>query len=459
MTARPPSLPLARLGRALAHRNFRLYFIGQAISLIGSWMQQVAMLWLVYRLTESSALLGLTGFMEQIPTFFLAPVVGVLTDRIHRHRLLLLTQSLMMVQAFVLAGLVFTGRVEVWHLVVLSGFLGVVLAFDSTTRQAFLSEMVPRRQDLGNAIALNSSIVNGARLVGPACAGLLIAVTGEAVCFLLNALSYLAVLGSLLAMRLAEPPPRPAPGPFWHGLFEGLAYAFTCRPIRSLLLLMAAVSFFGMPYRVLMPVVAAQTLGGGPGLLGWLMTASGVGALTAALVLAGRTTVVGLGLRAAFAPVVFGLGLIAFSLSPYVWLSLLILPAMGYALMLQMAAVNTILQTIVAEDKRGRVMSFYMIAFLGTAPLGSLALGNLADHVGAPWALRVGGLGCVAAAGLFILRLRAFGRDLHGIYRRLKILPSPCEMEPIDHPVPPPEPPLAPPVGGAAVASKSPLGA
>jgi MFS family permease len=440
-------LPLsrfARLGRALAHRNFRLFVVGQAISLIGTWMQQVAMLWLVYRLTNSAALLGLTGFMEQIPTFFLAPLAGVWSDRVRRHRLLVVTQSLMMAQAFVLSALVFTGRVEVWHLIVLSGFLGIVQAFDSTTRQGFMSEMVPSRENLSNAIALNSSIVNGARLVGPAIAGFLIALTGEAVCFLLNAISYLAVLGSLLAMNVPPPPPRPPHGPFWQGLREGVHYAFACRPIRNLLFLMAAVSFLGMPYTVLIPVIVSQRLEGGPGLLGWLMAASGVGAFTAALTLAARTTVVGLGLRAAFAPVVFGLGLIAFSQSTYVWLSMAILPVAGYALMMQMASVNTILQTIAPEDKRGRLMSFYMMAFLGTTPLGSLTLGYLAQHaLGATGALLLGGAGCIAAAGLFILRLRPFGRELHAVYRRLDILPRAATMEPIDRCVPPPAEPIA----------------
>lgn len=407
---------LIRVGRALAHRNFRLFFFGQAVSMIGTWVQQVALLWLVYRLTGSSTLLGITGFFEQIPTFLLAPIAGVLTDRWNRRRVLILTQSLMMIQAVLLALLVLSGTAQIWHLLVLSSFLGTVSAFDITGRQAFLSEMVPRKEDLANAIALNSSIVNAARLVGPALAGLIIAATGEGVCFLLNALSYLAVLASLLRMEVTGRAVHASTTRFWEGFRAGFWYTFGNRAIRRLLFLMAAVSFLGMPYSVLMPIVVTEYFGGSAELLGYLMSASGTGALASAVYLAGRPTLKGLGVVVAVAPIAFGTALITVALSRTLWLTLPALVIMGFALMLQMASSNTLLQAISPEDRRGRVMSFSIMSFMGMIPLGSLALGSLAGRVGITMALLAGGIGCLLAAVLFLLQLASFRAEMRLLY-------------------------------------------
>ncbi len=424
-----PSLPLTHAVRALAHRNFRLFFAGQTISLIGTWMQQVAMAWLVYRLTGSALLLGTVTFSGQIPSFFLSPVAGVLTDRINRHRLIILTQTLSMLQALALAALVMTNVIEVWHIIVLSIGLGVVNAFDITGRQAFMTQMVTNKEDLANAIALNSSMVNGARLVGPAVAGLIIDATGEGWCFLMNGLSYLAVLAALVAMRL---PPHLRPvtrGDLREGIWEGFQYAFGFPPIRSILLLMALVSFMGMPYSSLTPIFAKEILHGDSQTYGYLMTASGVGALLSAVYMASRRSILGLGIRLALAPAAFGAGLVAFALSENLWLSLAMLLIMGFAIMLQMAASNTILQTIVDEDKRGRVMSFYTMAFMGMNPLGSLLAGALADSLGAPTTLLLGGVCCIAASLAFARNLPALRALIRPIYRTLGVLPpAPVEM-------------------------------
>ncbi len=410
--------------RSLGHRNFRLFFAGQTVSLIGTWMQQVAMLWLVNRLTGSEWLLGLVGFCGQIPSFFLSPVVGAWIDRVNRHRLVILTQTLSMLQAFALAALVFTGLIQVWHIVALSVVLGVVTAFHTTARQGFMIEMVTGKEDLANAIALNSSMVNGSRLVGPALAGLLIELTGEGICFLLNGISFLAVILALVAMRL-PPYTRPTSvGNLRAGIWEGFQYAFGFGPIRSILLLMALVSFAGLPYSVLMPSIATKMLHGDATTYGYLMTASGVGALAAAIYLASRRSVLGLSLRLTLAPGVFGIGLIAFAMSRSLWLSLALLVVMGFAMMLQMAASNTILQTIVEPDKRGRVMSFYTMSFLGMAPLGSLLAGAVADSFGAPVTLIAGGVCCILSSLLFARSLPSFKALLRPIYRRMGVLPA-----------------------------------
>ncbi|MGD0897472.1 MAG: MFS transporter [Thermoguttaceae bacterium] len=419
---------------ALKYRNFRLFFFGQSISLIGTWMQQVAMIWLVYRLSNSEFLLGLVGFFSQIPSFFLAPVAGVFTDRWNLHRTILLTQTLAMCQAGILAVLALTGTVAVWHVLGLSVCLGLVTAFDVPARQAFLIRMIEGREDLSNAIGLNSSMFNGARLVGPAIAGFVIAVAGEGVCFLLNALSYLAVLASLLAMRL---PPLAAAAPpqhVLHELREGFRYAFGFLPIREILMILALVNMAAMPLTVLMPFFAKVVLHGGPATLGLLTAALGLGALMGALSLASRKSVLGLGRQIAWASALFGLSLIAFSFSHVLWLSMLLLVASGFAVMMEMASSNTILQTIVDDDKRGRVMSFYAMAFFGVAPLGSLLAGSLAGHLGAARVVQLAGATCIIGSLVFARRLPALRKIARPIYQRIGILPDltsgiPCEAE------------------------------
>jgi MFS family permease len=423
---------LRALGRALAHRNYRLFFAGQGVSLVGTWMTRIATGWLAFRLAgheerQAALLLGVVSFAGQSPTFFLAPFTGVLVDRWDRHRLLVTCQVLFAVVSALLAVLAFsglTGAGAIALLVLLGLVQGVVNAFDMPTRQAFLVEMVTRKQDLANAIALNSSLVNGARLVGPSLAGVLIALAGEGWCFLIDAVSYLAVIAALLAMQVT---PRPRPvhhGPVWRGIGEGFRYAFGFAPIRDLLLLLALVSLAGMPYTVLMPIFAERVLGGGAYALGFLSAASGVGALAGALVLASRRTVLGLGRTIVLGSVVFGVGLVGFGLSSWLWLSLLLMVLTGFALMVQLAASNTILQTIVDEDKRGRVMSFYSMAFLGMVPFGSLLAGALAGYIGAPDTVIAGGLACIAGGLLFALRLPRLRELARPVYQRLGILPE-----------------------------------
>jgi len=410
--------------RALRHRNFRLFFFGQTISLIGTWMQQVAMIWLVYRLSDSEFLLGLVGFCSQVPSFFLAPMAGVFTDRWNLHRMIIVTQSLAMLQAAVLVGLALSGVVTVWHVILLSVFLGLVNAFDVPARQAFLIQMVEGRESLASAIGLNSSMFNGARLVGPAIAGVLIAAAGEWLCFLVNAVSYVAVLAALMAMRLAPPARAKPPRHVLDELREGFAYAFGFLPIRALLSLLAVVSLAVMPLAVLMPVFAKEVLQGGPGTLGMLTAAVGMGALGGALVLASRKSVLGLGRQIAWASSLVGLGLIAFSFSAVLWLSLVLLAMTGFAMMMETAASNTILQTIVEDDKRGRVMSLYAMAFLGTAPLGSLLAGSLASRIGAVHTVQLFGAVCLAGSLLFARRLPALRKVVRPIYERIGILPE-----------------------------------
>jgi MFS family permease len=410
--------------RSLAHRNYRLFFFGQGVSLIGTWMQQIAMSWLVYQLTQSSFQFGLVLFCGQIPALFLAPVAGVLSDRWNRHRLLLLTQSLAMAQAFALAALDYAGVIAVWQVLLLSLFIGVVNAFDMTTRQAFLSEMVEGRDDLHNAIALNSSMVNGARLLGPALGGLLLAQIGAGGCFLLNGISYLAVLAALLAMRLTPRPHPPAHPPLMHGLREGFRYAFGFPPIRALLLMLGLASMAGISYNVLLPEYTDKVLHGDARMLGFLMASSGVGSLAAAVFLASRTTVLGLGKWVMLGSGLMGVALMAFAVKQGLWLTVAQLFVIGFALMIQMASTNSLLQTITDEDMRGRVMSFYTMAFLGMAPIGSLVAGALADWIGTVYTFALNGAACVVGALVFATqrpRLRALVRP---IFVRLNIVPE-----------------------------------
>src|ERR1019366_4094174 len=356
--------------RALRHRNYLLFFTGQTVSLIGTWMTRIATSWLVYRLTKSALLLGTVGFAGQIPTFLLAPLAGVLVDRMDRRKVLVWTQSLAMVQSLLLAWLTLSHRITIVEVLALSAMQGVINAFDSPGRQSFMIRMVEYRRDLSNAIAINSSMVNVARLIGPSLAGLLIAVTSEAWCFLIDGVSYLAVIASLLAMRLPAPTPNRETASMWIALEEGWTYVAGFLPIRTILALFAVVSLMGMPFVVLMPIFAAKVLNGGPHTLGFLMGAMGVGALISALSLAARRNVRGLIRMIPVAAAVFGLGLIGFGLSSTLWASMVLVAGAG--MMQGMAASNTIIQTLVDEDKRGRVMSYYTMAFMGMAPFGSL---------------------------------------------------------------------------------------
>jgi Arabinose efflux permease len=410
--------------RSLKYRNYRLYFYGQSVSLIGTWIQRITTPWLVYHLTNSAFLLGLVGFAGQIPTFLIAPFAGVFTDRWNRYHLLIITQIAAMVQAFLLAWLYLNGSIQVWHVVVLSVFLGIVNAFDVPVRQSFVVEMVEKKEDLGNAIALNSSIVNGARLFGPSIAGMLIAFTGEGICFLLNGVSYLFVIASLLMMKIS---PRKVVSREKHVLTElkeGFRYTFGFAPIRYLILLLALVSLVGMPYTVLMPVFAKEILHGGSHTFGFLMGASGMGALLGAFFLASRRNVLGLDRVIPIAAATFGAGLIAFSFSRFFLLSLALMVFVGLGMMLQMASTNTILQTIVDDDKRGRVMSFYTMAFMGTAPFGSFIAGSLATKIGAPNTLVVGGIACVLGTLVFVRYLPKLRKEVKPIYTRLGLLKS-----------------------------------
>jgi MFS family permease len=410
--------------RALRYRNYRLFFGGQTVSLVGNWMTQTAMAWLVYRLTESPLMLGVVGFSGQIPAFLLGPVAGVLVDRWPRHRLLVVTQTLAMLQSFALAILTISGHIQVWHIIVLIAFQGLVNAFDMPARQAFVVEMVENKEDLSNAIALNSSIVNMARLIGPAGAGILIAAVGEGWCFMIDAVSYVGVVGALLAMHVTAQAIRPLAAHPLQQLKEGWRYATGSPAIRTLLLLMVLMSLVGMPYGVLMPVIAVKVLHGGAHTLGWLTAAAGLGALTGALALAARESVRGLAKALPYCSGAFGLGLIAFGQSRWEWLSILILFGMGYAMMKQNASCNMILQTIVDDDKRGRVMSFYTMSFMGIMPFGSLLAGAAADRFGVAATLAACGIGCVAVAIWYRLRYPALREVVLPIYARLGIVPE-----------------------------------
>jgi MFS family permease len=408
--------------RALRHRNYRLFFGGQAVSLIGTWMQQIAMSWLAYRLTGSAFLLGVIGFSAHIPVFLFASIAGVYSDRWNKHRVLLVTQTLSMIQALTLAVLTLTGVVHVWHLIVLSAGLGLINAFDIPSRQSFVVEMIEERQDLGNAIALNSLIFNSARLLGPTIAGFMIAFFSEGVCFLLNGISFIAILAMLLAMRI---PPKERAGQatrVLQGLREGYSYAFGFAPIRYVLLQLALGSFMSMSYSVLLPVFAKDILQGGPQTMGFLMAAAGVGAITGSLYLASRGTVLGLGRVIALAFTVFGAGLVLFSQSRIFPLSLCMMYLIGAGIMVQVASSNTILQTIVDDDKRGRVMSFFSMAVMGMAPFGSLFTGTLASHIGAPDTLVLCGAISAIGAFAFARKLPEIRKLVRPIYVRMGIL-------------------------------------
>jgi MFS family permease len=419
----PEKSGIARAWRALRHRNFRLFFSGQSISLIGTWMTRLATSWLVYRLTGSAFLLGVVGFAGQIPTFLLAPFAGVWIDRLNRRHVLLFTQILAMLQSLALAVLTLSRHINIHEIIWLSAFQGAINAFDMPGRQTFLVEMVEDKRDLGNAIAMNSSMVNLARLVGPSLAGAVIAISGEGYCFLIDGLSYLAVIASLLAMRLKPAVIKRTADSVITQLKEGWSYVSGFVPVRTILLLFALVSLMGWPFTVLMPIFAGTILHGGPHTLGFLMGAVGIGALISAISLAVRRTVLGLGKMIPISTAAFGLGLIVFGTSRVLWASLLMMFVCGFGMMEQMAASNTIIQTIVEESKRGRVMSFYTVAFVGMAPFGSLLAGGLAHAIGAPRTVMLSGAFCLAGAAWFATQLRDIRKYLRPIYSSLGILP------------------------------------
>lgn len=411
------------LMRALRSRNYRLFFEGQIVSLIGTRMTRVATSWLVYRFTDSALLLGLTSFAGQIPILFLTPFAGVWVDRWDRHRTLVVTQVLSMLQSFALAALALGGIVKVWEIIVLVLSQGAINSFDMPARQSFVVQMIERREDLGNAIALNSSMVNGARLIGPAVAGVVIAAVGEGWCFLIDGFSYMAVIASLLAMQVAPARACSERRRLTSELSEGWRYVKESPPIRSVLLFLALVSLVGMPYTVLMPILAGAILHGGAHTLGFLMAAAGLGALAGAVTLAMRPSVLGLGKVIVWSACLFGAGLIGLGLSRALWLSLAAVAAAGFGMMRHLASSNTILQTIVAEDKRGRVMAYYSMAFQGIAPFGSLAAGAIAAQVGAPWTIMGGGALCLGGAAWFAWRLPRLRRVVRPVYAELGILP------------------------------------
>jgi MFS family permease len=404
----------ARIGRALRHRNFRIFVAGQLVSLIGTWMQTVAESWLVYRLTGSSVLLGLVGFAGQIPIFLVAPLGGAVADRFNRHRTVIATQTASMLLALALAGLTLSGRIQIWQLLVLAALLGVVNGFDIPARQAFVVELVSR-EDLPNAIALNSSMFNGARVIGPAVAGILVAAVGEGWCFFANAISYVAVLAGLLLMGVPSRPRAPLPASTLAHLAGGFRFVARTGPVLALLLLLGLVSLVGIPYAVLMPIMADRVFHAGATGLGLLMGAAGTGALIGALTLAARASVAGLGRWVVFGAAGFGVSLIGFAAERSFWpAAALLLPA-GCGLMVQMASSNTLIQSMVPDHLRGRVMAVYSMMFMGMAPLGALLAGVAAEHVGAPITIAAGGVLAVAGAGVFarwLPRLRPEARRL-----------------------------------------------
>ncbi len=410
--------------RAFRHRDFRLFFAGQLLSNVGTWMQSVAMSWLVYRLTGSALALGVIGFATQFPAFLISPIAGVFVDRWNRRRIVLTTQSAAMVQAFVLTGLVLTDEIRVWHLVALALVLGTINGFDIPARQAYLVLLVEGTEDLANAIALNSSMFNAARLVGPAVAGVLIGAVGEGVVFLLNAVSYLAVLAALLGIRARGGPVVPGRPDVVRNLREGFRYAFGFAPIRSLLLVLAVVSLVGMPYTVLLPVFASDVLGGGATTLGFLTSAAGFGALGGALFLASRSTVRGLSRVIAAGAAIFGFGLAALGFTRTLPVSGLVILLAGFGLMIFSASINTVLQTLTTEEMRGRVMSLYTMAFMGMAPFGSLFAGGIANRIGAPRTVLLGGVACLAAAAWFGRRIPALRALVHPLYVERGIIPE-----------------------------------
>ncbi|HEX2687263.1 MAG TPA: MFS transporter [Kofleriaceae bacterium] len=411
-----------RLGRALRHRNYRLFFVGQGISVIGSWLTRFATAWMTYRLTGSALILGLVAFFGQAPTSFIAPFAGVLVDRWDRHRMLVLSQVTALLQSAALAVFALTGTMTVWHLLVLGAMQAVINAFDMPVRQSFMSQMIDDRADLPNAIALNSSIVNGARLIGPVIAAVLVDLFGEGICFAVDAVSYLAVIASLLMMRIEKRPPRRRTGHVLAELTEGLRYVWTFPLVRAVLLLLTVSSVLGGAYGTLLPIVATTTLHGGPHTLGILMGAAGAGALTGALYLASRTTVLGLATVIQRSVLGLGMGMIALEFATSTAVAVPLLFTIGIAMMVQLAATNTLCQSIVDDKMLGRVISLYAVAFFGGTPLGALLEGTLADRIGVIHTLAIAGVLCIVSSLVFASALPRLRRISRPVYARLDLI-------------------------------------
>jgi len=413
--------------RSLKYRNYRLFFSGQSISLVGSWMQRLALPWLVYHMTGSTVLLGVVGFAGQIPSFVLAPVAGVLTDRWSRYRVLLMSQIISMVLAALLAYLSLAGIIQIWQIITVSILLGCVNAFDVPSRHSFVIEMVEKKEDLGNAIALNSLMFNGARLIGPSVAGIILVSAGEGICFLINAVSYIFVIISLLMMKLNIKSYRKHKPQILKELNDGFSYTFGFAPIRHLLILLTISSLLGMSYSVLMPAFAKEILHGGSNTYGFLMGAAGFGAFLGAIFLASRKSVLKLDRIVPVSAMIFGAGLIGLSFSKVFPVSLMLMIFIGLGMMMQTAATNTVIQTITDDDKRGRVMSFYSMAIMGTAPFGSLLAGGAAKVIGTPWTIFSGGIACIIGALFFFRKLPELKKLVRPVYIRLGIIPEVAE--------------------------------
>jgi MFS family permease len=409
--------------RALRHRNFKLFFAGQSISIVGTWMTKLATTWLVYRLTHSSLLLGIVGFAGLIPTFALAPFAGVWIERLNRRKLLVWTQAAAAIQSLTMAALTLAHVITLWEIIALAVFQGLINAFDTPGRQIFLVQMVEDRNDLSNAIAINSSMANGARLIGPAIAGLVIAAFGEGGCFLIDGISYFAVIASLLLMRIKPLDIHRSNASMFEQMREGWQYVSTFRPVRTILLFSALLALMGYPYAVLLPIFAGQVLHGGAATLGWLTGASGIGALVSGLSLAVRKSAAGLTRMLQIAAAVLGGALILFGLSDTLWLSLVLMVFVGFGMMQVFSASNTVIQTLVPEDKRSRVMSYYVMALFGTAPFGSLLAGSLAHRIGAPHTVFVTGAFCIAASLWFTLELPKVNAVMRPVYQDMGLAP------------------------------------
>jgi MFS family permease len=422
--AEPNGRGFSHAWRALRHRNFRLFFGGQGLSLIGTWMTRIAISWLVYRLTKSALMLGVVGFAGQIPSFLFAPLAGVIVDRFDRRKVLIWTQVLLMIQSVLLAVLTLGHCINITEIMLLSILQGIVNAFDMPARQSFMIKMVEDKADLSNAIAINSSMVNVARLVGPSLAGMIIAISNEGWCFTIDAVSFVAVIASLLMMRIRDEQPSQSRASVFAELREGWNYVAGFTPIRTILLLFALLSLMGWPFMVLMPLFAAQVLHGGPHTLGFLMGACGVGSLTCALSMAARRTVRGLTRMIPIGALAFGVGLICFGLSNSLWISMPMMLVTGFGMLQGMTASNTILQTMVDEKMRGRVMSYYTMAFMGMAPFGSLLSGAMAHAFGAQRTVVISGIACILGALWFWSQLKTIRAQMRPVYERLGIIPQ-----------------------------------